>query len=360
MPFNIVPKAAASPAPNPQGAKVDSQAAIRAAVIAKIEAARNTAPPTTTVPISGAPEKQEEASETGQVAESSQNPTIETSAAPVVEAAAPAKPAEEPLSSQYAQLARKEKALRAQAMQAKAQNDALAAREAAIKAKEAELSGDAYIPKSRLSTDTMKALEEAGVSYEQITQMMLNAPSPEAQQQASVISKLEAKIAALEEGQKKVTTTFEESQKSAYTQAVNQLKADAKRAVFTNPEFETIKETNSVNDVVDLIVKTFESGLDDKRPKGTLLSVEEAAQMVEEHLAEEAFKLVNLSKVKKRLASQAVATATTTTSGKQAASPPGEKQPTTTMKTLTNRDGSARTLSSRERAILAFKGELNK
>ena len=289
--------------------------------------------------------------------ESVNSPIIED---PASEAAAevPAKAEETQLSSQYVQLAKKEKALRAQAMQVKAQNDALAAREAAIKAKEAELSGDSYIPKSKLTNDTMRVLQDAGISAEQITQMMLNGPSYEEQQQSSVIAKLEAKIAALEEGQTKVTKSFEDSQQNAYKQAVNQIRQEAKQLVFASEEFETIKETNSVNDVVDLITRTFDEGMGEDYPKGTLLTVEQAAQMVEDHLYEEAFKLTSLKKIQKRLAERAVATASQASVAKQGVSAqnPGAKQ--VTMKTLTNKDGSARKLTSSERAILAFKGEL--
>lgn len=356
MSFNIVPKAAPTPPANPSGAKVESQSAIRQSVIAKIEALRNGGEAPATI---SQPKVVEEVAEAAPKAADAVPPTS-TEEAPVTEAA-PAKAAveETPLSSQYAQLARKEKAIRAQAQQAKAREDALAAREASIKAKEAEMSGDSYIPKERLEKDTLKVLQEAGLSYEQITQMMLNGPTPEAQQQASVIAKLEAKIAALEEGQTKVAKNFEDSQKNAYTQAVNQIKTEAKQAVYTNPDYETIKETNSVDSVVDLIVQTFEKGLDAERPAGTLLTVDEAAKMVEEHLYEEAFKLTNLKKIQKRLAEKAVATPPPATAAKQGETAvPGVKQ--VTMKTLTNRDGSARKLTSSERAILAFKGELTK
>ncbi len=348
MSFSVAPKAApASQAPHPSAQGASDRRAKAIAMISGVQA-----PDPHTAPPVEAAKPRLDASSPDPV----QN-TISETPPEVVEAAAPAKAPEEPLSSQYAQLARKEKALRSQAQQVKAQNDALAAREAAIKAKESELNGDSYIKKDRISTETLKVLEEAGLSYEQITQMMLNGPSQEAQQQASMISKLEAKIAALEEGQNKTTKNFEDSQKNAYTQAVNQIRNEAKRAVYTNPEYETIKETNSVNDVVDLITQTFENGLDEAHPKGTLLTVDEAAVMVEEHLAEEAFKLTNLSKIKKRLAAATVATVPSTTSGKLADKTSGEKQPAT-MKTLTNRDGTARKLSASERAVLVFRGEL--
>lgn len=352
MSFNVVPKSAPAPV---EGSISPTQAADtrRAKAIALLQGTNPPATETAPKKVEGESEETPEKDETGLSTKAEGEVVPEVAAAPV------AKAEETPLSSQYAQLARKEKALRAQAQQVKAQNDALAAREAAIKAKESEMQGDSYIPKDRLTKDTLKVLQEAGLDYEQITQMMLNGPTPEAQQQSAVIAKLEAKISALEEGQTKVTKSFEDSQANAYKQAVNQIRTEAKQAVYTNPDYETIKETNSVNDVVDLIVQTFEKGLGPDHPVGTLLTVDEAAKMVEEHLYEEAFKLTNLKKIQKRLAeAKAVATAPTTTSGKQADPKPGEKQ--VTMKTLTNRDGSARKLTASERAVLAFKGELSK
>ncbi len=336
MSFTTEPKAAPSPV---EGQLSNSQATARERAIARLTAqpaASQTNPVTDPTRVS--PEELS-AIKPGQQA------TVESTEAVEPEVT---KPPEKNLSSEYAQLARKEKALRAQAMQVKAQNDALAAREAAIKAKEAELHGDSYIPKDRLSKDTIRVLEEAGISYEQLTQEMLNAPSQEARQQAQVIAKLEAKLAAIEEGQNKISKGIEESQSNAYKQAVNQIRNEAKQMVYATPDFETIKETNSVEDVVELITKTFEKD-------GILLTVEEAAKAVEDHLYEEAFKLTKLSKIQKRLAANAVATAPSTPSSKQAESPSSKP---TTMKTLTNKDGSARKLSASERAVLAFKGEL--
>lgn len=335
MAINTVPLSAPAPV---EGALTNSQNSAKARAVAAFNQSQASA---VSNPSQVSPEEMS-AVKTGQTGtseaaseEAPQNP--------------PAKaPAETQLSAQYAQLARKEKALRTQAMQVKQQADAMSAREAAIKAKEAELQGNGnFIPKERLSSDTLRVLEEAGIDYEQVTQMMLNAPSQEARQQAQVIAKLEAKLAALEEGQNKVTKSFEDNQKNQYTQAVTQIRNEAKHAVYTNPEFETIKETNSVDDVVELITKTFEAD-------GVLLTVEEAAKAVEEHLYEEAFKLTKLSKIQKRLNSAAGATAPATASGKQA----DDTGKTPAMKTLTNKVGSSRPLSAKDRAILAFKGEL--
>lgn len=337
MSFTTAPKNAPAPV---EGALSASQFTARERAIAKLTASAPQTPVENPTKVA--------AEEMGAL-KTRQTTTPESDPPAAAPEVTPAKQ-EEPLSSQYAQLARKEKALRMQAQQVKAQNEALAAREAAIKAKETEYQGDSYIPKDRLSKDTLRTLEEAGISYEQLTQEMLNAPSPEARQLTTTISRLEAKIAALEDGQNKVKQTFEESQQNAYKQAVNQIRTEAKHAVYTDPAFETIKETNSVEDVVELITETFKA-------EGVLLTVDEAAKAVEDHLAEEAFKLTKLSKIQKRLAANAGATATPAASGKQAEAPSGKQ---TTMKTLTNRDGTARKLTASERAILAFKGELGK
>lgn len=256
---------------------------------------------------------------------------------------------ETPLSSQYAQLARKEKQLRAQAKatqdKLKAQEAALAAREAAIKAKEAEMQGH-YIPKDDIAKDPLKVLQDQGYTADQITQMLLNAPDPAAQQQAQVIDELRAEIKALKDAQESTNKTFQESQTKAYQQAVSQLKAEAKQLVNSDENFEIIKATNSYDDVVELITKTFEK-------ENVLLSVEEAAQAVEEYLAEEAMKVARLKKIQSKL--QPVETKKPApTEGQSADSQQqGQKRPT-----LTNANGAPRQLTSRERAILAFKGEL--
>lgn len=246
-------------------------------------------------------------------------------------------PSEAPLSSQYVQLARKEKAIRLQAQELKSQQAALQAKEDAFKARETELLSQ-YVPKSRFSADPWSVMSENGVSYEQLTQQALNAPSPEAQAQQQVIAKLEAKIAALEEGHNSTKQSIVDSQTQAYTQAVNQLRSDAKQLVKSDDNFETIRATDSYEDVVELITKTF-------KDDGVLLTVEQAAAEVEEYLVEEAMKVAKLNKIQQRLKPQAAS---------PVAKPTTQPQPT---KTLTNAQGASRQLTSRERAILAFKGE---
>ena len=204
--------------------------------------------------------------------------------------------AADPLSSQYAILARREKALRAKQQQQdqayKAREEALKAREAAVAAKDQEYQ-TGYIPKSQLQQKTLQTLLEAGVSYDDITNQLLNQQPADPRTEAH-ISRLEAKLAALEQANETSQAQQKTQQQAAYDQAVKQIKTDTKQLVFTDPNFEMIKATNSVNDVVELIEKTYAED-------GILLSVEEAAQQVEDYLIEESLKLAKIEKFKKRL-----------------------------------------------------------
>ncbi len=256
------------------------------------------------------------------------------------------KPAtEDPLSTQYATLARKEKALRAKAVQTeqviKAREAALVAREEAFKTKESEYQTK-YISKDRLSQDTLNALAEAGLTYDQITELMLTQNSPERKAQSEYEKRLDAKLQELERKQQESVKAVENQQSVAYQQAIKQIKADTTTLVSANPEFEAIKETNSINDVVELIERTF-------KQDGILLSVEDAAKQVEDYLVEEAFKLTKLKKIQQRL------TPAPKPAEVKSQEPPKQPQ---TLKTLTNAVASNGRVSARERAIAAFKGQL--
>jgi hypothetical protein len=266
--------------------------------------------------------------------------------APQEEVQEPAKPeVDEGVKRQFAQLARQEKALRAKAQQQdkafKEREAQLAAREAAIKPQ--DLSD--YARLSDLRRDPLALLEKAGVTYDQLTEQLLN-PAPKNPQYEAKIDDMQAKIDALMERLEAGTKSQAESQQQQYQAAVNQITLDAKALVKANPiEFEAIAKTNSVRDVVELIEQTYAKD-------GIVLSVEEAAQEVENYLVEESFSTVSrIDKIKKRLAQNTASSAKTDV--KQQA--PQQKPQ---MKTLTNASSSSRQLSAKERAILAFKGEL--
>lgn len=275
--------------------------------------------------------------------------TAPQEATPEEAPAQPEKPQVDPaLSRQFAQLARQEKALRAQAQAMKAKEADLAAREAALTAKPAAQAPDMsnYIDKSRFKNDPLSVLEETGLSYDELTQQLINR-QPTDPRVMNTIQRLEAKIASLEEQGRNAEKSQVESQQQAYQAAVKQIKMDATNLVKNDPSFETIKVTGSVGDVVELITETYNKD-------GILLTVEEAAQQVEDYLVEEATKLAKITKIQKRL--QANSNAPATAPAKQTQPPKTPAQPQT-MKTLTNNTSSTRKLTAKERAILAFKGE---
>lgn len=257
--------------------------------------------------------------------------------------------AEEPkLDQQYQLLARKEKAIRAQQRQAqeqiKSREDAIAAREAALAAKEEDYKTN-YIPKSSLLNDPLTTLEQEGWDYDRLTQQAINR-QPLDPRIENIIKNQQATIDKLLESQKSNETRAVEAQDAQYKQALKQIKTDTTELVKSSDEYEMVRLTGSINDVVELIEKTWNE-------EERLMTVEEAAQEVEEYLVEYAERLAKSKKIQTRQSSRPAVERET---NKQTPSQ-NNKQPQT-MKTLTNATGSTRTLSAKERAILAFKGEL--
>ena len=268
----------------------------------------------------------------------------------VVTDTTPEVPAEDPaVTRQFAKLAQQEKALRAkiqqQEAQFKAREEALKAKEAALQVPQTDMSK--YISKDMFKQDAVAALAEAGMSYEEITQQIMN-QQPTDPRVLNTINKLQAKIDALEEQTLNSQKSYQEQQTAAYQAAVKQIELDVKTLVNSDPQFETIKHTAATKDVVELITETYNKD-------GYLLSVEEAAQQVEEYLAYKYTKVANINKIKARITK---ASATPTQSTTQQTQVAAQKTVATPMKTLTNANSSTRQLSAKERAILAFKGEL--
>lgn len=273
--------------------------------------------------------------------------TEETVEAPKVEEPKTEDPA---LSRQFAQLARQEKALRAKVQQ---QDQALKSREAALAAREAELNAkdqsykSSYISKDDLKNNSLQALADAGVSYEDLTQEIIS-QQPTDPRITRTIAKLEAKIQELESKNDTFTKSQETQKTEAYQAAVKQLTTDATRLVNSDPvAYEAISKTGTVKEVVKLIEETY-------KEEGYVMNVEDAAKQVEDYLVEENYNMATrIDKIKRRM--QAVAPNASSSTAK---TPAEEVKKTQPMKTLTNATSSQRQLSAKERAILAFKGEL--
>lgn len=263
-------------------------------------------------------------------------------------------PEETSLSRQFAQLAKQERQLRVKVQQ---QEQAIKAREEALKAKEQEYTlkdqeyAKKYIQRDFLKNNPLQALAEAEVSYDDLTQQILNSQTQQDPRLLATISKLEAKIQDLEKSSNEMRETKTQEQTIQRQAAVKQIEADTKKLVDTDSTYEMIKATNSYKDVVALIEQTFDED-------GVLLSVEEAANEIEEYLLDEAVKLSRLGKVsKKTLAAVSPSTTPSQAPAATSAQPKAQTAPQP-MKTLTNAIASTRPLSARERALLAFEGKL--
>lgn len=256
-------------------------------------------------------------------------------------------PAEEPISSQYAILARKEKAIRQR-------EQSLRTREAAIKAQEetskpkleepkSSFDPTKYVDKERLANDPFSVLTEMGLTYDQLTELAMNGPKPKEIELMNEIKAMREEFKALKGETETTKKSFQDSQEQTYKEAISEIRREANALVKNNLDYETIKETNSVDDVVELIERKYK---EDK----ILMTVEEAAQQIEEYLLEEAIKIAKINKVKNRMNPKEDKTA----------APAAKTSNTQPLKTLTNNISSNRPLTPRERAILAFEGKLNK
>lgn len=257
---------------------------------------------------------------------------------------------EEPLSKQYAILARKEKALRAkvqaQEQAIKAREDALAAREQTLTSKDSDYKSN-FISKDDLASDPIGTLAKLGFNYDKLTEMVLNPPQTDPRTMA-LLEQQRQELQAMRDEMKQSRTEAQENQKKAYDQAVNQIRVDVKNLVNTSADFEMIKETGSIDDVVELIEETYKAD-------GVILSNEDACREIEEYLLDEAVKISRLKKIQQRLAPKPSATATAVPATGQTAKPQQPQE----AKTLTNSIASSSRLTSKQRAVLAFQGKLN-
>ncbi len=221
--------------------------------------------------------------------------------------------ASQPLSPQFAELAKRRRALQLQ-------ERALKEREKAL---ESQGTGSDRIDIARLKNEPLRVLQEAGVTYDQLTEHLL------ASQEDAKYRELEAKYAALEES---VDKKFVDRETQAEQQVLAEMRREAESLIEQDETFELVKATRSVSDVMELIERTY-------RKTGEVLEVTEALQLVEDHLFEETKRLTGLNKIKSQFAPQA---------------PAPQPQQQMGMRTLKNRDTASIPLSRKARAIAAW------
>lgn len=262
-----------------------------------------------------------------------QGPTsVEAASVEIPPATEVPSPKEDPaLSSKFAILAKREKAIRAKQREVEE-------RERSFKAQE-ETHKSALGLKDRLVSDPINTLSELGISYDQLTQLIINS-KPEDQ----ALRELKREIQSIKEVQTKAQSEYEAKQTQGYQQAVNQIRTDVKLLVDSDPQFETIKEMGAQESVVSLIEETF-------KETGRVLSNEEAMTQVENFLIAEGIRMANLNKIKAKLAPPQPDPVAVPTQPKQGQKTLSNSTLATTTKPLSDKD-------RRLRAIAAFKGQL--
>lgn len=230
--------------------------------------------------------------------------------------------ATEPLSPQIAAVARAKRALQVKERE-------IADREKAVLAKETAAGG--WIDPARLKSDPLGVLLATGVTYEQLTEAVVNSSDANPKMQA-----LEDKMRLMEEGFEKKLTDRETQAEQA---ALAEMRREAVLLSSQGEDFELVRETNSIPAVMTLIERTY-------RESGEVLDVRAALKLVEDELFTDSLKLANLKKIQSQFAPAA-----------PVSQPPQLQRQ---MRTLTNRDTASVALSRKARALAAFNGTLKK
>lgn len=199
-------------------------------------------------------------------------------------------PKEQPkelLSTQFAALAKKEKAaLNRQ-------------REAEAKLKEAEEKLKVYEQfenkKKAAKTNPLEFLSEAGLTYDEITEFMLNGGA----RHRDKTEVLEEKFNEFVESKKREEQERIEKEKAALKAQEEKVIAEFKKSVnkFLTDNTDKFELINLYN-AQELVISTIETHFENKQE---ILSNEVAAQLVEEHLEEEIKKLANSKKFSGKL-----------------------------------------------------------
>jgi len=259
-----------------------------------------------------------------------ESPIVDTNEqAPVVEET-------KPLSPQFAALAKAKRALQVKERE-------LAQREEALKSAPA---GEDW--KANLKANPLSVLQDAGVTYEQLTEAILNS-------QNAPIDPNKLRSELKEELKKELLNEFGTRDQQAEQQVLSEMKREVLGLTSEGDDYQAIREAKAEQQVVNLVHRVWQKGWPDKGyPPGYVMDVTEAAQYVEDQLIEEALPFAKLKKVQSRL--------TPAEEAEQAVQNPAVPKPNTKiMRTLTNRDNASPTgMDRRSRAIAAMLGTLKR
>lgn len=261
-----------------------------------------------------------------------------------------------PLSSEYAKLAQRDRAIRFKANELKQQELSLKAKEAEmVKAYEAKLIEAEKVFKQRLASDPFGMLNETGLTYDQLTEAALRNPgkSPEEINIAKLREEIKAEMRAeIESTRKSIDESISRKEQEGIDTAVKQMTQDMRDLAREDGSYEAIRATKSEGLVAELIKRAY---LQD----GVTIPLERAARMIEDELTNKIYKQANsINKIKSKLQPAPSASGPDAAIQKQQdLNKPAGQQPQPALKTLTNAIGTSRPQTARERAIARFKGD---
>lgn len=237
------------------------------------------------------------------------------------------------LTPQHVALARKEKAIREQMRAVQAEREAIQAEKAEM------VSLKSW--KAKLAQEPLSVLTEAGVTYDQLTQSLLNSPQANPE-----IEKLKQELRAeIKAAQDSIADQSKAQEQAKYEQVKKQILSDVTLLVDGDEAFDMIKSTQSQNAVVELIEEHF-------KENGVILSLEDAAKEVEEYLLNEAYKMAQYKKVQAKLNPKPIEPTPA-----EKSPPPQKASPTLTNRVTPSSTKPTTAKERRERAIAAFMGQ---
>ena len=228
----------------------------------------------------------------------------------------------EPLSSQHAAIARARRALQVK-------ERAVQAREEALKAQPAAQAGG--IDLARLKADPLSVLQEAGITYDQLSQAILSQAQGVSPEQFRAV---QAELQAIKDGLKQELANRDQQGRQ---EAIRAMTNEAQAAVAQGDEFELVRETRSVPDAIRLIERIYDQ-------TGEVKDVRWALAEIEAELVKDVLKVAGLPKVQGQMQPRAAA-------------PAQAPQSRPAMRTLSNRDTASAPMSAKQRALAAFWGQ---
>lgn len=226
-----------------------------------------------------------EATETVQVEQKVETPAVEQTAAPEVkpEVAVPEK--NESLSSQFAALAKKEKRIVSKQQELEARNKELEEKLQKYEQFEAK--------KKTAKENPLDFLSEAGLTYDELTEFMLNGGKPKEKDKVTELEQRFNDLISKSEQEKKEREELETKRlQEQEEKVIQQFKDSVKKHIADKKD---AYELVNLYDAQDLVISTIEAHYEKTQQ---ILDTDTAAELVEKHLEDEVKKLANANKFK--------------------------------------------------------------